>query len=301
MNNSSENFTFGFDAKTETISLIGIGLCSLSLDLATILTVVASRAKLINTEFFILILFNFMDVNNKIAILLYFYNSLDFDLLFALIAFSYSIVANFCITMNLFYYSIFHLSTLSRSAVFLKLFELVHRFRNFIIYEIVCVVFSFVLTAILARSNYLELREFISNPLISTLFFVKFSFQVICQNIIPCCLSLLMYISSMVFVFGSRLSDRHGKYAASASERRKFRRNTLLLVKFTFYACVNVFSTLPIAIFCIILLICPTCPLITIRFFAYFGFICFAIKSPSLVLLHNILRATFFSCLKRVF
>ena len=112
MNNSGENFTFGFDAKTETICLIGIGLGSLLLDLATILTVLASRSKLINTEFFILISFNFMDVNNKIAILLYFYNSLDFDLFFALLTFSYSIVANFCITMNLLYYSIFHLSTL---------------------------------------------------------------------------------------------------------------------------------------------------------------------------------------------
>lgn len=297
--NENNSISLGYDAQTETICLIGIGLTSFILDLTSLFTIFASRSKLLDTEFFILVLISFIDINNKTAILLYFYNSFNFKLLFATITFSYSIVANFCITMNLFYYSLFHLSTLNRSPGFLKLFEIVHRLRNFLIYEIVCFTFSLALTSTLAVFNYIELSKFISDPLLYTLFFAQFSLQVVCQTLIPCCFSLIMYIMSMMFVICVRLGNRNGKYA-SASEREKFIRNSFLLLKFMFYALVNFFATFPTGLFCGIILICPTCSFMKIRFVAYFGFLCFAFKSISLILIHNILRATLSSYFNKI-
>lgn len=294
MSNSSVNASsviLGYDVRTETISMISIGIFSFVSDLICMSTVFASRFKLIKTEFYILILIGLMDINDKLGVLFYFYVSLKFNLLYSSLSLSYSVLTNFCINMYLFYYSLFHLTSLSRSRLFLKLFQIVHKTQIFVIYSILILLISLTLTCSFSIVDYFYLKQFETDPLLFLKFFSSYSLRVLLQTLFPSVLSLVTYFLSIGFSL-MRLKGKQSKHL-SQSEMKSSRRNIILSVKFLFYAIINFISSFPVVIFCALFLFCPQCNLRDIRFLAYFGILSFIIKSIFLIFIHKILRDTF--------
>lgn len=243
MNNSLLNITQvpeeDDNSYTERICMLIIGCVSCVFDLTSLATVLASRPRLIKTEFFILIWICFLTLNFKFATIMYFHNSFNFALLYAIISYTYEMINNFCINITLFYYALFHLSTLRRSQCFLRVFNLIHNPKSFVVYSSLFLVVSLVISLAFSITTYFELRPFEQNPLLYSLFFVKYSIPIICETVVPSLFAIVTYLVATVIVCASRLRNHQSKYSTNNDEKRKFRRNLVLLLKFWFLATYN--------------------------------------------------------------
>lgn len=133
-----ETLTQTFDKTFEIVSIVIIAL-SIVLDSLSYGTIIYCKKKLIKVEFFILLTANILLTLTKlINLAAYVLNSNTFVTCF--IYYSLSIDVSFCYYSILFFYSMFHLSNISRSIVFQKMFSFVHSPKVFLVYCLVILV-----------------------------------------------------------------------------------------------------------------------------------------------------------------
>lgn len=301
MNSSMENYTlfsFGYDMHSETIAVVVINSISLLLDLTCLAMILACRPRLDQVEFSVLVSICCCDLATKCCLILYFTNSLNFNLLYSVVTFSCVLVLNFCANMSLFYLSVFHLSMLKRTPVFLNCFTFTHDKRTFVSYFLICFVVSVPITIAFSQIDYQCLNQY-EYPFKMLKFFSQFALRVICQTLVPSVFSFVTYLLATFAIGFHRLSnaDKH----LSQIEAKKQRRNNIRVFKFLLYAFYNIMSTFPEMIFYELAYFCENCSFLNIRFVAYFGELCFVLQSIVLVLIHKLLRETFMCYFKKIF
>ena len=261
---------------------------SLISDFICLFILFKSRSKLVNVEFYML----FVNIMCVIAYK-FFYSALyivimikgiDFSngLLYGRLTFLSFLAIMFATNMNLFFFSLFHFSTLKRTKFFLQLFNYTHNSRIFII---VSSLINF--SSILINSILLFLIES-ENPLNGLFSYLEF-YLIAIERISLSFLPILVYVMSIFVILFERILSRN--------KDKRFKKNLILLLKFSSFAIYNSLWIIPMSLSQFFDQLCGQKCSIYSNVIYYFGYAFYLFQSIFLVSIHNVLKATFMQIL----
>lgn len=208
---------------------------------------------------------------------------------------------SFIFSTTLIYYSIYHITFLKRSKIFLALFNLVQKPKTFIVYSIVTIIVSPLVTLVSLAILYPE----VYGGYIEASFFENtkriFIMEVILLIIPSICPSLVYFTATVITCYCrllSTVSSKSSKHTVDA-ESKRFRKNLRLLLKFLVLAFVYMMCMLPKTIYAIILVYSNfRSPYLEIL--NYSGDLFFILSSFVIILVHKIIGETFFRNRKQI-
>lgn len=298
MNRSSSivsiNYTYG------TI-MTSIWSSTILVNSVSLLTIVSSRTKLTRSEFYILSTFNLIAIVLKLVLTLFYihrYFLAEFLGPCSYLVFqAMSSTLNTSLYMTLFYYSLYQTSNLSRNKWLLKLFNIVHNWKNTFLFEVAvfllassgAIAYSIV---VYKRSNYNKCANLKVELFYLVLFWV----------VVPSILPVVLYAAATVYICYCRFS-RPSSYLSSQSESKRFRRNVKLLMRFLALALIVSLSLLPQTVYYFISILCPKCTVdsVFLANISYVGYFFYGIVPFILIYIHKILRRTFLNFILTVF
>lgn len=256
MSNLSENFT-AWNSSTPpttenqhyTTGYVSIALISASIlfDLIFLSIVIATKSKFVRTEYFILISISILSPVCKLPGIYkqfnFMYNLRQMGVFNCLLNVSIDPIVGFTYFMIYLYYSLFHLSTLSRKRAFLYLFNIVHeRPRNYLIFLGSVFASYTIYITIFTITTYSYLFDI--NPVYGCSFD---SFNRILA--IPLCPYLIPNLTPFFYLIGCLFSIKLMMHKKTKAELRKIRRNCILSIKFFLFSFTNLFIVTPQYIF----------------------------------------------------
>lgn len=284
-----------------TISLMSIQTIGILIGIFCIIIIILSKPKLILTEFYILMTISISLIIFKIIIDSQFILMLISQeyigyCIFAILNLS-SLTLGFCILLSFFYYSLFQVSNVSRSRLFVLLHELVHKKKTFIIYQIAIgflSMFLFLLDFFMAYSDFNQCPSifFLMSKIIS-------NGSLIIQMVFACSLPIFVYLSTTVYIFCS--SKRRSSISISNNSMVNDRsgKNLNVLLKFLTLAVLFVFSFWLLNLFYFLSFISPNA--ISTLATAYTSFISFSLMHLFLILVHSITKTTLKTYFLKIF
>lgn len=295
MTNNSLNSTVSSNYET-IMSLVGTPL-SIVLSIITLAIVFQSRSVMNMCETYNLILFNLIVIVERIFYLGIYvvkllYNEVKPN--------CFNTALNECITIleifsyfTLFYYSLLQISTLSRAALILKLFNLVHTLRTFVLFETITFFLLFCDTYFFInfyRSN-CQGMDYYGNEILFVFY----------QILLPQALIIISYTSAACYVCVTRfLKTTNQVHSMSVAKLRRFRKNFILVLKFLFLSFIFIFSCLCYLLpFTISSAIINSSIVLTIL--VYFSNFTFFVQPILLIYAHNILKKTLIRFMKNIF
>lgn len=272
-----------------TLNIIqGFNVLSLISDFICLFILFKSRSKLVNVEFYIL----FVNIMSVIAYKLLYsalyicimIQGMNFasGLVYDRLTFLSALAIMFATNMNLFFFSLFHLSSLKRTKFFLRLFNYTHNSRIFIIYSSL-INFS----SILINSILIFLIES-ENPLDGLFSYLEF-YLIAIERISLSFLSILVYVMSIFVILFERILNRN--------KDNRFKNNLILLLKFSSFAVYNSLWIIPMSLSQLSDQFCGSKCSMYSGIIYHFGYAFYLFQSIFLVSIHNVLKATFMQIL----
>lgn len=247
-----------------------------------------SRSKLVNVEFYILfvyimcvIAYKFLFSSLYIVIMIHGMNVAN-NLVYNRLSFLSFLAIMFATNMNLFFLSLFHLSSLKRTKFFLQLFNYTHNSRIFIIFSSLINFSSILINSILL---FLIESENSLNGLYSYLEFYLIAIERISLSFLP----ILVYVMSIFVILFERILNRN--------KDNRFKKNLILFLKFSSFAVYNSLWIIPMGLSQFFDQLCGQKCSISNNVIYYFGYAFYLFQSIFLVLIHNVLKATFMQIL----
>lgn len=280
-----------------TISFLALFI---NLDIVAISIIILSRLKLDKTEFYILLINSILQINMKLSLIWYNLSNFVLKINFIIDYFhlSYDIIVSSCFSLSLFYYSLFHLSSLNRSKYFLKLFTMIHNAKTFFLYLTLVFLIFLALALFICLFTYSKVSpDFtLDNQTQDVIFYCYLI------TIVPTFFPILVYLASIFVVFMTKFganSEATNRYATTSrnanqlNDHIRFKRNLLLVLKFFLLATIYLIGYLPSNILFFIGFYCPNCFGIALIIFNYFCEFLLFFQPFLLVFIHSILRKTF--------
>ena len=302
MNNTTVELFFPISSN-DILSWVLIWIIGSILSLFSLVIVVLSREKLKRIEFVILVSFNITTLTFKLVVLCnfsiaYFFPNMILSCGYTIV-FLATIVLGEKLFMVLFYYSLFQVSSISREKLFLKLFDLVHSVRNFLIYELIVFIILIAYTTVYTMIAYFKANQTCPYmiQILKEYTELKFYFGYYLQSTLP----VLVYSFANTYLCFIRfVSVRFRKYQSDETiknnrlEISKFRKNVKLLVKFHILSFILFISALFQNLFYQFSFVYWDFSIRSI-IFADVGFILYSIQPLFFIYIHRILKKTFLS------
>lgn len=296
--NSSRNYTIPFSYQNTQQSPIYFSIWSSATLFSTIslFTIILSKSKLIPTEFAILIVFNITTLVLKLCLTLVYLSEWQnmFGLCFYSINSSITYFVFPMISSTLFYYSLYQVSNISRSRLFIILFNQTRSLKKFLIFEI----FIFLIFASASISIYVINSE--QDPFCTNQNIAKYFYLIIFAMFVPALFPLVVYAFGIAYICVTRLRNQKQKYSTNnetqtSQNRKRFKMNLNLMLKFLFLALIYIFGALPQTANYFIYINCPKCSA-NLKFISYIIYVSnfFYIFQPIfLIYIHAILQKRF--------
>lgn len=190
----------------------------------------------------------------------------------------------------LIYYAMCHYSTIRRSGHCLKLFYITQRVRNFIIYLVVTVAFSFVSKMTIFHLNSLNLIEETTAGRCSVNVKDSSAIALVSMMNVPLFCVQIIYVTSIVRIM---LSLKYIQ-VMSVMERYRYRRAFRVSVKFLTFACLPLFWSLIRVCIVSLASFCPQCRRNVTDLLQFLNALIFIIEPSVLIYVHNVLKKQFF-------
>lgn len=271
-------------------------------DTLIIILVFKSKSSLIRVEYFILTTFQLVSVLINLTIIIGTLKVyVSFNVIFVILLRFFSFLTQMILSFVLFYYALFHLSSVNRSGCFRKLFNLVHNSRNYFFYLLAIsifgilflIVYSLVFYSIEKSNNNLIISNFKDIINKESEYFV--AYVAIWFTTPP----ILVYLIAIGVLYFRQL--KFGKNYSIKSESQfaiRYRRNLRVLLKFSILAINNILSNLPVLIYYFIRV---NCNCNKFEFLGYLTDSANFIFPILLVLIHNILKKTLFEIFSNIY
>lgn len=307
MTNESTNETTKSQLKPTFVLYLSFACIFCPINIFAMFIVISSRLKLVKVEFFLLswnLILLSCDKLEKIwffsHLILLNLNMIPLELNIAnqTIEFLFS----FCYFMSLLYYSLFHLSTLNRSKYFLKLYNVLHESKTFIIYSISILTLATTYSVSIALICYYKIiyAEIGEDLRVYTFILLGHPFESNVISVLP----ILVYLMAILLVLHSRLNCcQILNQNASSENQNRFKRNLVLVGKFFILTIIQTLATFPKNFSHLLLIFCPAsnCQLGLIELFYIIGYAILSIQPVFIVFVHTILRSTLSSLIRRLF
>lgn len=278
------------------IIIIAIIIISIMFDIFSLSIIIASKSKLIKTEYFILIAICQISMVNKFTGIFQklqelFHSLAQLGLLNCLIVYTINIDVNFVFYMIIFYYSLFHLSSIKRGPHFTKFFNLIHEPKNFLIYltfifisySTFIISFTFIFRSqIFLEQNGCDLNY--NNKLA----YIPFFFYIMAF------LTQIVYLAAIVILIILKVKTKQ------MNEIKKLGRNLIIVIKFSIFSIISLIITMPWYIFNILYFLISYSDLYVISISQFFAQILFLFQTILLVFIHCRLREKFFSVFRKI-
>ena len=282
-----------------TILLMSIQTIGIIIGIFCIIIVILSKPKLILTEFYILmtisislIIFKII-IDSQFVLMLISHEFIGYCF-FAILNLS-NITFGFYILLTFFYYSLFQVSNVSRSRLFVLLHGLVHKKKTFIIYQIGIGFLSMFIFLLYFFMAYTDLNQcpnvfFLMNKITN-------NGSLIIQMVFACSLPIFVYLSTTVYIFFS--SNRRISITNNSMVNDRSGKNLNVLLKFLTLAVLFVFSFWLLNLFYFLSFIFPNA--ISTLATAYTSFISFSLMHLFLIIVHSITKTTFKTYILKIF
>lgn len=264
------------------------------LNIFGLVIVFLSRSKLLKVEFFILVMLNLKTTVFKVFAV-YQYSAMGFnmDLFKQCLTAMLSMLSASILTssfMTLLFYSVFQVSTVSRSKLFLFLFNSTHNVRNFFIYEVLMTILQLLFSAISILMSFLDKNQC---PDILSLVNQNVLVKFIVFLAVPSFLPIIVYLFAIVYVIFSRLKHKY-------QQGSNFNKNVQLLLKFLALALIF-FSSFILQNFFYFSTFLFDINIYVNAIVGDLGFILYALQPLLLIYAHSILKVTLLSYIHRFF
>lgn len=284
--------------------IASITVIAIPIDILVIMLVVSCKSKLIRTEYYILLQLNVLSFLISISALSAFvsYNvtaTSIFNQYQCFIINIANLLIFFLVNLVILYYSVFHLSFLSRAKWMLKLKLLIENANFFLIYFISLLI---VLTGMVIAAGigiYRDITSKIDYNLCFNLEANKIKNIFIMMSELPMFLAILVYSIAGVLVLCNRLFSQQ-KYL-NTNEKKRFRRNFLLVVKFFIFTILNFLKTVPMCLLMISFFYCERCHLDVLYQLFYVSYLCYIIQPFFLIFIQSILKKQFIEIVFKFF
>lgn len=306
MNNSeiSANNTNNQQFENIQQKILSLAMWSFSFifDFAILLSIFKSISKLVRIEFFILCCIGIYSILFKVIIILayliYFFNIMVFGSLSIGLIMFLTTNAYFIDSMIFFYYSLYHVTFLKRTKIFLLLSNTIKKPITLLIYLIGVLIFSICLSSVCIIRIMLQTR----NLTISIELYQRECFAIaISQILIPSFFPSVVYFLATLITLYSRFRISLSKINhMNDSELKRFRRNFILFSKFLILGIVNIFYMIPKTLYSFLVANCIQCAE-KLLILDFIGDIFFLMIPIALIIIHNIIRKTLKNILKKVF
>lgn len=288
----------------ESIAMISAWSTSLLVELIFLFVIIKSKSNLVPVEYLILLeitsgwfSFKMVIIYNYISGLI---SSNDYSFFKLLLSQWLFGNASFLLSMFMIYYSVYHVSTLTRSPLFLKLFYLVRRKQTLLVFTILVAIYSITFTTVSYITVYQRLEIIFSNGTTKeawSLYQTSNIHLVILQSLTPPFVTSSIYFIGVIVIFKSWISD-HRSYATKSTNKR-FKRNLVLIVKFLFLSLgICLFISCKIVVYISSLY---TKSDLLMRCINYIGDFLLMFFQVFLLFIHKILLKTFRIYLRKVF
>lgn len=276
-------------------------IMSIIIDLFVITIIIRVRSKLLRTEFLILLHLNALSclysiVSSLIATEFFQKKTNTSFRLDCYVGFVIQIIVVFSTSTHIFYYSLFHLTLVTKPFRLAKLNKFIDRSKNFYIFSILtlaCFVgFTFpVILLIYNNLNKLESYNICKIPIIDrNLAYILFSVMV------SLILSFVNYsISSAIVINGLISSKRKNIHS---NEKRAMRKTLKLIFKFMIFTILNFFKICPFAVISYSTFFCEKC-LAYLSTYITVAYLTFLIQPILLIFIHRIINIEFKQLLKK--
>lgn len=263
------------------------------MDILLIVIILGAKAKLLRTEFNILLnvnvlsfLFSALSIVTFVA-MFFDLNGFFFQMQCFVIYFGDFLIV-FLMNLIILYYSLFHVSFLSRSKPILKLNEFMRNAKWFGVYFVLVLIVSTGLTIGLAFLVYHETVAIVGYHLCNDATNnVKLN-ALLLVLIIPLFVAILVYSFAAVYIVCTRLTNKQ-KYL-NANEHIRFKRNLLLIFKFLLFNFLSFLKSAPLSFVAIEILFCEYCNIFEIRKWIYCALISYVLQPFLLLFIQNILK-----------
>lgn len=287
MNSSIEKSLFPTSAHLHFILYVSIWTIGILIGFLCLLVIILSKPKLIPLEFHILMTLSislnvFKIIVNSQFILLSISDKYNQYCVFAILNLS-CLGMGFFILLNMFYYSLFQASKVSRSRLFVLVYKLVHNNKTFIIYQVFNGFLSIFLSLMYFFLAYRDVNQcpnifFIMNKMIR-------NGSLITQLVFSSLLPIFVYVSTAVYIF---VSSKRRLLSQDTILKARNRKNIIVLLKFLALATIFVFSIWLLIVFYLLAFVASY----SIGFFvtAYTSFISFSLINLFLIVVHSITK-----------
>ena len=286
----------GYELKTTLLMSIWTG--GILLDVINIIIITLSKPKLIPLEFYILMTLSISLVEFKIII--------DINITLNVISTTFheyciytilnlGILASGTFNMlTLFYYSLFQASNASRTRLFVMVYELVHKKKSFLVFQIFNGFLSIFLSVLYFLLSYRDVNQcpniyFLMNKFI-------FNGSIITQIVIISLLPIFVYVSTAVYVF---FTAKRRILSQDTMLKARCRKNLIVMLKFLALATIFALGIWLLNICYCLSFVLPSSISYTIT--AYLSFVFFSLMSTFLIIIHSITKKTFKVYFFRIF
>lgn len=257
-----------------------------------------TRSKLTKIEICIVSMLNTFTMLYKVARILKFLFQFILDQVFGtcsdLIFLSLSSLMHSTHSIIFFYYAIYHVTNLSRHPIVSKAYRLVRKMSLFIGLMLIAFLINIGVCLFSILYVYLNDHQCINARL-------KTIMMYICQVVIPCALSILVYFISLVIFLVSSLRRRS---KLNMNRSRHFKREITLIFKFLVYKTLVEISNFPqLAYYIISITSCLNCgPYLNSYVYLYsIGDFFTFIQPFFLIYTHNIIKESFIEILRKFY
>lgn len=295
MNNSSNN-TFFQNSNTSLLVFISIWSVGILVSVICIMIIVLSRRNLIQLEFMILMVINVSMICLKLALvsqflIAYIWQDLMFSCLYSMLNTS-GLAFGLHTILTFFYYSLFQVSNVSRTHLFLVIVGLINSSRHFLIYQIGVLSICLTLAAVLLYVAYLDINQ-CPNFFFFTQKYIKITLPI--QYAIPNVLPFIVYMFAIVYICYSRFIKRNNVY----QDLSHFRKHLYLVLKFLALIFIYTISILLMSLFYTLSFFNPNS--LVYFFVGYASSVSFNCIPLLLILIHSILNKTFYKIFRGQF
>lgn len=296
----------------KNIATLGLWTFSLFFDTIIIFVILKSISKLTRIEFYILCTIAFCSTSFKLITLfvyiIIYFNIMLFGRYTSVAVFGIAINSSFIESMMIFFYSLYHVTFLKRSNIFVKLSNAIQQARTLIIYITTVVVISIVISSsflvIVTLQTQAETELIgLSMKLIQQ----KSIYLLIFLVIIPAFLPSLVYSIATLITFFSRLRAKRTfssfNQTLSNIQMKRFRKNLSLFSKFLLLGIFNILYVILKTLYQLISVYSDANDANNqnLLLLNYFGDFFFLTMTIFLIFIHRILRQTLKTVFKDIF
>lgn len=290
------------------ICIITVWLVSWLFDVIVFATIFKSRPNLTHIEFIIIVTIRVYSVFLKIIVILAYIGAfLNVRFLTQIMQIlTQFVLANGCFifSMTLLYYSFYHITCLSRTKIFLILFNLIRSPKIFLIYSLTVVILSALISTMCLVILYPQIFDADYRATKATVFAYMrqtFVLSIVCLIIPPISPSLVYLIATVITCY-SRLfvSKKTARSHMIDQESKRFRQNLSLLLRFLILVIFNLAYILPKSIYAFLSIYCKMC-IINIVALNYSGDVFFLLMPFIQIYVHKTLRQTFVNNFRKIF